>query len=55
MNLRDLINKQQIPQYFISIHNTDFTLLTRHVLWFQQLDTYEQRNYEKCSYDKYTQ
>ena len=54
MNLRDLINKQQIPQYFISIHNTDFTLLARHVLLFQQSGIYEQRNYEKCSYDKYT-
>ena len=54
MNLRNLINKQQISQYFISIHNTDFTLLTRHVLLFQQLGIYKQRNYEKCSYDKYT-
>ena len=54
MILRDLINKQQILQYFISIHNTDFTLLMCHVLLFQQLGIYEQRNYEKCSYDKYT-
>ncbi|GET63338.1 hypothetical protein RhiirA5_441402 [Rhizophagus irregularis] len=54
ISIDDLSNKQQISWYFISIHNTDFTLLTRHVLLFQQLGIYEQRNYEKCSYDKYT-
>ncbi|PKY60763.1 hypothetical protein RhiirA4_519820, partial [Rhizophagus irregularis] len=47
-----LINLKK--EILAGIHNTDFTLLTRHVLLFQQLGIYEQRNYEKCSYDKYT-